>query len=369
MRKKMRTMALGALALLVLAAVATQAQSPGAYIELEQRVIDVYEAVRQSVVNITSLGYVSNRFFGSLPQEGTGSGFVYDGNGHIVTNFHVVDGADEVIVTLATGAEYVAQVIGADPSSDLAVLRIEAGIALPKPLVLADSDMLRVGQFVAAIGAPFGLEQTLTTGVVSALERVIESPEMDQFIAGAIQTDAAINPGNSGGPLLNLSGEVIGVNSQILSTSGSSAGIGFAISSNTVRRVVPELILFGRYLHPWIGIQTVDLNAYTVAILREAGMDLAVEEGVLVVGFDEGSPARNAGLSSGDRTVRIGRYVVPLGGDIIVAVDGIPIESLADLIVYLDTESRIGGEVQLMVVRGVTSHAVRVRVGEKPDST
>jgi len=355
--------------LLVLAVVVGQAQSLGAFIELEQRVIDVYESVRLSVVNITSLGYVTDRFFGNLPREGTGSGFVYDGNGHIVTNFHVVDGADEVIVTLATGVEYVAQVIGTDPSSDLAVLRIAAGVALPKPLVLADSDTLRVGQFVAAIGAPFGLDQTLTTGVVSALERVIESPEMDQFIAGAIQTDAAINPGNSGSPLLNLSGEVIGVNSQILSTSGSSAGIGFAISSNTVSRVVPELIHFGRYLHPWIGIQTVDLNAYTVAVLREAGMDLPVDEGVLVVGFDEGSPARVAGLSNGDRVARIGRYIVPLGGDIILAVNGKAIETMADLIVYLETQTQIGGEVELSLLREGGARTIRVRIGAKPEST
>jgi len=341
-------------------------QSTSPFLELEQRVIDIYETVGPSVVNITSLAYTYDWFLGSVPQEGTGSGFVYDDAGHIVTNYHVVEHAVEIIGTLTTGDEYSAELVGVDPSSDLAVLRIDAGTSLPEPLTLSDSDLLRVGQFVAAIGTPFGLDQTLTTGVVSALERVIESAEVDQFIGGAIQTDAAINPGNSGGPLLNLSGEVIGVNSQILSTSGSSAGIGFAISSNTVKHIVPELIDLGRYRHPWIGLQTVDLNAYTVAILREAGMELSVDAGVLVVGFDDGSPARDAGLSNGDRVVRIGRYAIPIGGDIIVAVDDVSVETMANLTVYLEAETRIGDSVTLSVLRNGRLRKIRSPIGENP---
>ncbi len=333
---------------------------------LEDRIIAVYEEAGPSVVNITGLTYVSNPFFGSVPQEGTGSGFVFDDRGHIVTNYHVVDGTYQLMVTLPSGVEYAAEIVGSDPGNDLAVLRIDAGADLPPPLELGDSDALRVGQFVMAIGAPFGLEETLTTGVVSALGRVIESPEDDQFIGEAIQTDAAINPGNSGGPLLNLDGQVIGVNSQILSTSGSSAGIGFAISSNTVKRVVPELIDHGRYLHPWIGIQTVDLNSYTVAIFRNAGVQLPVDSGILVVGFESDSPAEDAGVNGGDRTIRYGWYSIPVGGDIIVAVDDRPTKKMEDLLIYLEAETRIGDTVRLTVLRDGVERRISVRVAERP---
>jgi len=333
---------------------------------LEDRITAVYESAGPSVVNITGLTYVRNPLLGSVPEEGTGSGFVFDGQGHIVTNYHVIEGTYELIVTLATGEEFLAEIVGVDPANDLAVLRIDAGAKLPPALDLADSDALRVGQFVVAIGAPFGLEQTLTTGVVSALGRVIESPEDDQFIGEAIQTDAAINPGNSGGPLLNLNGEVIGVNCQILSTSGSSAGVGFAISANTVARVVPRLILDGQYPHPWIGIQTIDLNAYTLAVLKQVGAQISVSEGALVVGFESGSPARAAGVNGGSRTVRYGWYAIPIGGDVLVAVDDRPIEKMEDLLVYLETETEIGDTVRLTVVRDGSLRTIEVRVAERP---
>jgi len=341
----------------------------GMALALERRVIDVYESSAPSVVNITSLAYVFNMFFGNLPQEGTGSGFVYDTQGHIITNYHVVEGADELMVSLATGEEFEAQVVGLDPGNDLAVIRIDAGDALPSPLRLGNSEALRVGQFVVAIGAPFGLEQTLTTGVVSALGRVIESPADDQFIAEAIQTDAAINPGNSGGPLLNLHGEVIGVNSQILSTSGSSAGIGFAISAGTVARVVPALVATGRYPHPWMGIQTLDLNPYSAAVIEDAGMPIPVEHGVLIIGFDEGSPAEDAGLSKGDRTVRYSRYWLRLGGDIIIGVDDKPVRTMSDLVIYLEANTRIGDQVHLRIVRGNQEIVLPVTLGERPWTT
>jgi S1-C subfamily serine protease len=326
----------------------------------------VYQSVSPSVVNVTSLTYVYYRFLGSVPQEGTGSGFVYDTLGHIVTNYHVIEGADQLMVTLATGKTYAAQVVGTDPSSDLAVIHIDAGQELPIPLVLGDSARLRVGQSVVAIGTPFGLEQTLTTGVVSALGRVIESAEANQFIGEAIQTDAAINPGNSGGPLLDLDGEVIGVNSQILSTSGSNAGIGFAISSNTVRKVVPELVAHGSYPHPWLGIQTLDLDALTVALLRQAGMNLTAESGILITGFDSGSPARTAGLQSGNQVVRFGQYVLPIGGDVIVAVDGEVVKSMGNLTVYLEERTTIGDTVQLTIVRNGAERTVSVKLAMRP---
>ena len=341
-------------------------EQPSVIVNLEEQVIQVYETVGPSVVNITSLAYVYDFFMGSVPQEGSGSGFIYNSQGDIITNYHVVEGAEELIVTLASGEEYPAKIVGADPSNDLAVIHINAGENLPPPLGLADSDQLRVGQFVVAIGAPFGLEQTLTTGVVSALGRVIESPQANQFIGEAIQTDAAINPGNSGGPLLNLNGQVIGVNSQILSTSGSSAGVGFAISANTVARVAPELIANGFYPHPWLGIQTLDLNDYTISVLKEAGMEVTVESGVYIVGFEPGSPARAAGLSRGDRQVRFGRYVLPLDGDIITAINDTPIEKMEELTVYLELQTRIGDTVQLTFVRDGQEQSLPVTLKARP---
>ena len=242
------------------------------------------------MVNITNRGYVYYRFMGAVPEEGTGSGFMYDREGHIITNYHVIENAQEVLVTLANGQEYPAQVMGSDPSNDLAVLQIDAGEDLPEPLAMGDSDSLRVGQFVLAIGNPYGLQQTLTTGVVSALGRVIEGAEDDSFIGEAISTDAAINPGNSGGPLLDLQGRVIGVDSQIISPSGASSGIGFAVSSNTVRRVVRELIAQGYYAHPWLGVDMVPLTSSVNRVLREAGVDVLSESGLLVLDVTAGGP-------------------------------------------------------------------------------
>jgi S1-C subfamily serine protease len=334
----------------------------------EEEVINAYQQCAPSVVNITSLAYVYDWFSGSVPEQGTGSGFVYDTAGHIVTNYHVIQGADELTVTLSTGKEYDATVVGYDSSNDLAVLEIDAGSDLPSPLSLIDSSALRVGQTVLAIGSPYGLQQTLTTGVVSALGRVIESPDANQFIGEVIQTDAAINPGNSGGPLLDLEGHVIGVNSQLLSSSGSSSGIGFAISANTIRRVVPELVAHGSYQHSWLGIETLDLNENTLQILRQAGANLSVDSGVLILSFDSGSPAEAAGLHAGSQRTRIGPYLIPLGGDVIAAVDGVPVKTMADLTVYLELKTAVGETVKLTVLRNGSSLEVPVKLGARPQS-
>jgi S1-C subfamily serine protease len=280
----------------------------------------------------------------------------------------VIEDADELIVTLASGGEYEAVVVGSDSVNDLAVLSIDAGDELPTPLSLADSDEVQVGETVLAIGNPYGLDQTLTTGIVSALGRVIEGAEEGQFIAEAIQTDAAINPGNSGGPLLNLEGYVIGVNSQIISTSGSSAGVGFAISANTVQVIVPELIANGVYLHPWLGVEAVDLTAYSAALLSKAGMEVTVESGVLVISVEDGSPAEAAGVQSGDRLARFGRYMIPLGGDIITAVDGVPVETLQDLMIYLEMQKSIGDIVQLTIIRDGVERTVPLKLTAQPVS-
>ena len=320
--------------------------------ELEAQIIGIYEQAGQAVVNITNRSYVYYRFMGAVPEEGTGSGFVYDAEGHIVTNYHVIENAQELLVTLANGQVCEAQVVGSDPSNDLAVIQIDAGEDLPAPLALGNSGNLRVGQFVVAIGNPYGLEQTLTTGVVSALGRVIEGAEDNSFIGEAIQTDAAINPGNSGGPLLDLQGRVIGVNSQIISPSGASSGIGFAVSANTVQRVVPELIAQGYYAHPWLGADMMPLTTSVVKVLREAGVDLAAESGLLVLAVTTGGPAGEAGIQGGTQWVRLGRYQLQVGGDIITAIDGQPAPDLETLTVYMETETSAGDTVTLTVRRG-----------------
>lgn len=339
--------------------------------DLEARVIDVYDAASPSVVNITNRSTVYDRFFGASPQEGTGSGFVYDDQGHIVTNYHVIEGADEILVTLADGQVYEAEVVGSDPTNDLSVLRVDPiggvnRVDLPPALALGDSSRLQVGQFVVAIGNPYGLQRTLTTGVVSALGRVIEGAEDNSFIGEAIQTDAAINPGNSGGPLLDLQGRVIGVNSQIISSSGSSAGIGFAVSSNTLARVVPELIANGYYAHPWLGIEPLDLSSSTVATLRRYGVEVGTDSGVLVLEATAGGPADQAGVRGGDQYLRLGRYRLPVGGDVIVAVNGEAIGGLQDLTVYLENNTAIGDTVQLTVLRDGRELTMSVAIGEEP---
>jgi S1-C subfamily serine protease len=233
------------------------------------------------------------------------------------------------------------------------------------PVPLGESENLRVGQFVVAIGNPFGLERTLTVGVVSALGRVIESPD-NSFIGEIIQTDAAINPGNSGGPLLDLTGRVIGVNTSILSPSQASAGIGFAVPVGTVRRVVPELIARGYYPHPWLGADVLALTPDRAQILEEAGMDIPVEEGIVLMDVTRGSPADQAGLRGGQQQVRLGRYIIPIGGDILTAIDGEPVKTERDLNLYLDTETEIGQTIQVTLWREGQQMTVPVVLTERP---
>jgi S1-C subfamily serine protease len=335
---------------------------------LEAQVIAVYENVSPAVVNITNRGYVYDFFMQAVPQEGSGSGFVYDQEGHIVTNYHVIENAEELSVTLANGKVYDAKVIGVDPTNDLAVIGLNADVDLPNPIMLADSGNLRVGQFVVAIGNPFGLERTLTTGVISALGRVIQSPEDNRFIGEAIQTDAPINPGNSGGPLLDLKGRVIGVNSQIISPSQASAGIGFAVSANTVRRVVPELIARGYYPHPWLGATMLTLTPANANVFRDGGMQVPVEAGLLVSEVTPGGPADRAGIRGGDRVMRAGRYQLLLGGDIITAINGKPVGDFQELTVYLETQTKVGDSVQATIVRDGQEQPLAVTLGEQPRS-
>lgn len=338
----------------------------GAITQLETQVEAVYAAVGDAVVNVsvTSIGY--DYFFNAVPSEGSGSGFVYDTQGRIVTNYHVIESAQEILVTFADGAAFTGTVIGSDSTYDLAVIEIDAGDYPLRPIPLGDSDVIRVGQFVVAIGNPFGLDQTVTFGVISSLGRVIESPD-GRYIGEAIQTDAAINPGNSGGPLLDLQGRVIGVNAQIVSPSQANAGIGFAIPANTVKHVVPELISEGRYRHPWMGVRffPVSLSQQLAASFAELGAEVP-ERGVLILSVEPDTPAAKARLRGGNQSVNTPYGTIMVGGDVIIAIDGVTIASPSKLIAYLETYTRPGETIQVTVLRDNEEITLPVTLGERP---
>jgi S1-C subfamily serine protease len=332
--------------------------------QLEAQVEAVYENAASSVVNITNHAVSYDIFMQPVPQTGTGSGFVYDTQGLIVTNYHVIANAQSLTVTLASGRIYKAAVVGGDPSNDLAVVRV-GGVSLPDPLPIGDSSKLRVGEFVCAIGNPFGLQRTLTTGVISALGRVIQSPN-GQFIGEAIQTDAPINPGNSGGPLLDLKGKVIGMNSQIISPSGANSGIGFAVSSSTIQRVVPQLISKGRYPHPWMGMGTLDLSGDLAQVIRQAGEKLTVDSGLYVAQVFPNGPAAKAGIHGGTTLLDLGNVQLPVGGDVITAINGQPVTSYGDLTIYLEENTRVGDTVSVTVNRDGRTIDLKAVLAERP---
>ena len=316
----------------------------------EQLLVNLYERVSFSVVNLA----VSTAFGG-----GTGSGFVLDTNGHIVTNNHVIEGADQILVRFADETVVEAELVGADVDSDLAVIRVDVPADLLREVRLGDSSTLRVGQRAIAVGNPFGLEQTMTTGIISALGRVVRQ-ESGFSLPFLIQTDAAINPGNSGGPLLNSRGEVIGVNTFIFSRSGSSSGVGFAVPVNTVKRVVPALIATGRYADPWLGISGLSITP-TVA----EALALPVEQGILLQEVVPEGPADRAGLQGNDRQGQFDGAFLPTGGDIIVAIDGLDVRDMDDLIIYL-AETIVGQTVTVDILRDGERQSLNLVLGERP---
>lgn len=330
---------------------------------LEAQIEEVYRQAGAGVVNITSRSFGYDFFLNPVPRDGSGSGFFWDQQGHIVTNYHVVEGAEELQVALADGRSLAAQVVGLDPSNDLAVIKVDMQNVDVPVVPLGNSSGLRVGQFVVAIGNPFGLERTLTVGVVSSLGRVIDSPNQ-RFIGEVIQTDAPINPGNSGGPLLNLEGHVIGVNSAILSPSGASAGIGFAIPARTVERVVPALITSGRYPHPDLGVRLLELTPQRTQILARVGMAVPVEQGLLVAALIPGGGAEQAGLRAGRQVARLGNLEVPLGSDIITAINGQPLKTIREFLVYLETQTTVGQTVEVTLIREGKQMTVPVVLSE-----
>jgi S1-C subfamily serine protease len=325
----------------------------------EQINIRVYRLASPAVVNITTTAVAYDFFLNPIPKEGTGSGAIIDRAGHILTNFHVIEGARRLEVTLADGSKWPARVVGADPTNDLAVIKIEAPAHQLTVVSLGDSSHLVVGQKVLVIGNPFGLERTLTAGIISSLGRSIRA-DNGRLIRGIIQTDAAINPGNSGGPVLNSSGEVIGVSTAIFSPSGGSVGVGFAVPINTAKRIIPELISRGSIARPFLGISGHEIFPALAQALR-----LPVKEGILVVEVTPGSPAQHAGIRGGDRAVQVGNMIVRVGGDIITQIDSVQVRSFEELSDYIDAK-RPGDTVRITLNRQGQFRTVEVRLRERP---
>jgi S1-C subfamily serine protease len=320
--------------------------------------VKIYSGAAPSVANIVTRTLEYDVFMQAVPVEGAGSGFVMDSRGYILTNNHVIEDAQAIEVTLGDGSRFPAKLVGTDTRDDVALIKIEPGAHKLVALPMGDSDTLQVGQRVLAIGNPFGFSSTLTTGVVSALGRTVQTSD-ESFIDGAIQTDAAINHGNSGGPLLDSHGDVIAINSAIYSTSGTTAGIGFAIPINTAKRIASDLISEGRVRHAFLGIEAREL---TPGFAQALG--LPVDQGLLIEAVDPGSPAERAGLHGGNRMVIVGMMKILIGGDVLVGINGKKIGSQLDMAVALD-RTQPGDTVTLDIYRGQDHLSVRLTLGEE----
>jgi S1-C subfamily serine protease len=339
----------------------TEAEAAPAYDAEEQNNIAVYKRVLPSVVNITSTTLVFNFFYGTVPQQGQGSGFVLDKAGHVLTNYHVVEGANRGIeVMLSNKRRYAAKVVGTDKAHDLALLQIDAPNL--QAVTLADSSELAVGQKVYAIGNPFGLSGTMTRGIISSIRDIRGSEGAP--IGDAIQTDAAINPGNSGGPLLNSRGEVIGINTMIASNGADqSSGIGFAIPINTAKAVLADLTRYGRVKRPSLGI-----SSYGIGPDLASQMGLAVDSGVLIQKVIPGGAAERAGLRGGNQQAYVGNMPIMLGGDLIVAVDGQEVTDPQDINALMD-KHQAGDTVSVTIYRGRKQITLKLILGEARDQS
>ncbi len=322
--------------------------------------VRVYDSVSPGVVNITRTVVEYDFFFMPIAREGTGSGCVLDQEGNILTNYHVIESAESLEVALPDRSKYRAKVVGYDQQNDLAVIRL---IGAPRerlhPIRLGDSDTLKVGQKVLAIGNPLGLQNTLTVGIISSLGRRIRT-ESGDLVDNVIQTDAAINPGNSGGPLLNTAGQMIGINTSIFTIGGGNIGIGFAIPSNTIRRVVTDLLRYGRVIRAWFGVDGYSLNEVLASELN-----LPVSSGILVARVERGSSADNAGIQGANQILRLYNERILIGGDIITAVDGQPVASVDDLRLLLE-KKRPGDVVEVTLYRGRSKLRKSVTLLEAP---
>src|SRR5216683_3056669 len=338
--------------------VATDAQRDAALTTDESINVRIYRQASAAVANILTKATEYDFFMDPVPVEGAGSGFVIDPRGYILTNFHVVEGAQSIEVVLGDQSHHPAKYIGADQRNDVALIKIDPKGKHLSALPLGDSGAIQVGQKVLAIGNPFGFQSTLTTGVVSALGRTVQTSQTT-FIDEAIQTDAAINRGNSGGPLINSHGEVIGINSAIYTPTGTTAGIGFAIPINTAKNIANDLMTDGRVHRAFLGVQTMPVGGW----LAEA-LDLPVQEGLLIEAVTRGGPAAAAGLHGGDRQVLAGMRRIAIGGDVIVAIDDQKIASPFDMNVILNRK-RPGDTVKVSIYRGGKKMDIPVKLGER----
>jgi len=348
----------------------------------ESTLESIYTTVSPQVVNIMVLTPATSSDFQNTPgfnnnnnsqtpqySRALGSGFVWDTKGDIVTNNHVVDGATKINVTFSDGTTVPATIVGQDPYSDLAVIKVNVDASKLSPVTMADSTQVKVGEIAIAIGNPYGFEGSMTVGNVSGLGRDLPSSQVDQAsgasysIPDVIQTDASINPGNSGGVLVNDQGQVIGVTSAIESSSGSSSGIGFAIPAEIVSKVVPSLITSGTYTHPYLGVSGTDINPDIAQ-----AMNLPTDtRGALIAQVSPGGPAAKAGLQGSNTTVTINGVQGTVGGDVVTAIDGQTIKSMSDIIAYLAIHTQVGQTVSLTILRDGKTQTVQVALGSRPN--
>ena len=343
---------------------ATQAEAASATPQSEQSsrdlsLVEIFEMTESGVVRLMVIK-------GNDTEDGStgvGSGIVFNKMGHIVTNAHVVDDANRTEVTFLDGRSYRAEIVGVDVHTDLAVVRVDADPNLLTPLLIGDSGNLKVGERIAAIGNPFGLSGSMTAGIVSQLNRLLPVEETGFSIPDIIQTDAAINPGNSGGPLLNSRGEVIGVNTAIQSATGEFSGVGFAVPSQTVAKIIPTLISQGKYDHPWIGVSGTDISP----LLAEA-LNRTDTRGFLIIGVVEDSPAGRAGLQGSNDTIEYEGAEFAIGGDIVMMVDDVEVRKISDILIHLQRAKSVGDEMQLQVLRDGEFMEITLVLDKRPES-
>ena len=318
--------------------------------------IEIFEKSEPGVVRVnTQRNQTANE------TGGVGSGFVFDKKGHIITNAHVIEGSTKIIVTFLDGRSYNAEIIGIDEYTDIGVIKVNADLKLLQPLSLGDSSNLEVGEPITAIGNPFGLSGSMTSGIISQMGRLLPSGS-GYSIPDVIQTDAAINPGNSGGPLLNMRGDIVGINTAIQSTTGEFTGVGFAIPSQTVAKIVPTLINEGEYKHPWIGISGRDIDPDMANVL-----ELKDALGFLIITVVENSPASDAGLIGSDKTIEVEGREYAVGGDIILAVDGIDVRKIDDILIHLQRVKTVGDEMDLEILRDNRTTNITIILQERPN--
>ena len=318
--------------------------------------IEIFEKAEPGVVRVNTQNNQTENEVG-----GVGSGFVFDKKGHIITNAHVIDDATKTVVTFLDGRSYNAEIVGVDESTDIGVIKVSADLKLLHPLSLGDSANLKVGETITAIGNPFGLSGSMTSGIISQMGRLLPS-DSGFSIPDVIQTDAAINPGNSGGPLLNMRGEIVGINTAIQSTTGEFTGVGFAIPSQTVAKIVPTLISEGEYKHPWIGISGKDIDPDTANVLG-----LKDTLGFLIITVVEDSPAFDAGLIGSNATIKVEGREYPVGGDIITAVDGMDVRKIDDILIHLQRVKTVGDEMVLEILRDNRTTDITIILQERPN--